>query len=608
MNIIVCIKQVVDTNDIRWTKNNTIDREGVQSVINPCDVLAIETALRLKTNDTKIIVISMGPPQAKEALKTAIAMGCDEAFLLCDKKFSGADTCATSTTLAAAIKHICPNFDLIICGQFAADGDTAQTGPSIAQKLGIEQITYVNEIAIINQIENTISAVRTADEEIEVIESPLPALICVNDCPYNPREILIDGYIKAQDTDITILSADDLSLDRELIGIKGSPTSISKAFRAQSNREKRTIQQGGNNVDLISIIEDEISAVMNQNETEKNSSLDFKRFSTENETKNKILIWGEVNLDGDLINSVFELVSKSNELAQNLENCEISVTTGKKEQEYLEKLSKYGVDELIVLRNDELTKYNTKNYSEAILDYISKEKIDIFLLSATKQGRDLAPFVASALKTGLTADCTDLDISENNQLAATRPTFGGELMATILCKTRPQMATIRAGVFNAVKQIQSVKTRLNVINYELREESKKRIIKTSQIIKNENLLENSKIVLGGGKGLKDKETFNKLRELASLLNARVGASRKAVDAGLALREEQIGQTGITISPDVYIAFGISGAIQHCVGVNAKKIIAINTNTNAPIVENSDVTIISDAKQLINDWIKRLSKN
>ena len=463
MNIIVCIKQVVDTNDIKWTKNNTIDREGAQSIINPCDALAIETALRLKTDDTKITVVSMGPPQAKDALKTAIAMGCDEAFLLCDKKFSGADTYATSTTLATAIKYLCPDFDLIICGQFASDGDTAQTGPSIAQKLGIEQITYVNEVATINQNEKIITVVRSADEEVEVVSSPLPVLICVNDCPYETRNVLIDGYIKAQDTEIKILSADDLNLDKEDVGIKGSPTWVSKAFRAQSKREQRIVKSNEEN-NLISILESEIREIVNQS-TEKNSIVaDYKKIKTQNNIKNKILIWGEVNLNNDLIHSVFELVSKAKELAQSIENCEICViTTGLKVEEYLENLSVYGADELIVLRNEKLSKYNTRNYADVILDYITKEKIDIFLIGATKQGRDLAPYISSSLKTGLTADCTGLEINENGLLAATRPTFGGELMATILCKNKPQMATIRSGVFNVIRQQNQSQVKLNIL-------------------------------------------------------------------------------------------------------------------------------------------------
>lgn len=244
MKIIVCIKQVVDTNDIKWTPNNTIDRENAESIVNPCDMLAIETALRYKEfyPNSTITAISMGPQQAVNALKTAIAMGCDEAFLLCDKKFSGADTVATSRTLSTAIKHICPDFDLIICGQFAADGDTAQTGPSLAQKLGIEQITCTSEPILTTEIpQNAIRVIRKADEAIEVVETPLPALICVGECPYEARDIKINGYIQAQDYEVKVVKADELGLSREEIGIKGSPTWVARAFRAVSMRKNEII-------------------------------------------------------------------------------------------------------------------------------------------------------------------------------------------------------------------------------------------------------------------------------------------------------------------------------------------------------------------------------
>lgn len=606
MKIVVCIKQVVDTNDIKWTKNNTIDRDGAQSIINPCDVLALEAALRLKDEHTKITVITMGPPQAKEALKTALAMGCDEAFLISDKKFSGSDTVATSKTLSTAIKYIQPDFDLIICGQYASDGDTAQTGPSIAQKLDIEQITFVNEIVSIQ--DNKITTQRTADEQIELIQTPLPALICINDCPYEPRHILIDGYIKAQDAEIKTLSAQDLNLSKDETGIKGSPTWVSNAFRATTTRERRIIfPKDITNNSTIEFLQEIINKT-NSSAQKQITSVDIqKQYITDNDKIEQILIWGEVDLENNLIDTVFQLASKANILTQNSNNVKINVvTTGIKTEEYISQLMKYGVDKLITLQNSILNEYNTKNFASAILQYIEHTKPTIFLIGATKQGRDLAPQISSALSTGLTADCTGLKILENNQLAATRPTFGGELMATILCKTKPQMATIRPNVFETI-EISPYTTPQNIVfPVEIKNPSNKKIIKSYPITKNEHSLENAKIVLSGGKGLKNKQTYDKLKELATLLNAQTGASRKAVDANFAAHEEQIGQTGKTISPELYIAFGISGAIQHTVGIqNAKKIIAINTNQNAPITQNADITIVEDAAKIIDEWITYL---
>ena len=179
-------------------------------------------------------------------------------------------------------------------------------------------------------------------------------------------------------------------------------------------------------------------------------------------------------------------------------------------------------------------------------------------------------------------------------------------MATILCKTLPQMATIRPNVFESKKTHQHTTIEEKIIQSTIKKTSTKKIIKKTPLTINKNSIENAKIVLGGGKGLKDKKTFEKLETLAQLLNAKTGATRKAVEAGLAAHEIQIGQTGKTIAPDLYIAFGISGAVQHSVGIeNAKKIIAINTNPNAPITKSADLTIIADAQKIIDEGISKL---
>lgn len=230
MKIVLCIKQVPDSADIKWTENNTLQREGLESVINPFDLYAIETALKLKDKnaDTTITAISMGPPQAQEVLKKAITMGIDEGILVSDKKFSGADTVATSRTLASAVDKI-GKVDLIICGQFATDGDTAQTGPSIAQHLGWAQVTYVKEITKFN--DESVTVKREVEDGIETVNVKLPAVLCMLKCDYEPRRPLIDGFINAHDAEIKTLSINDLELAPEQVGLKGSPTYVSKAFR-----------------------------------------------------------------------------------------------------------------------------------------------------------------------------------------------------------------------------------------------------------------------------------------------------------------------------------------------------------------------------------------
>lgn len=238
MKILVCIKQVPDTTDIKWTENNTIQREGLESILNPYDEFAIQEALNIKSliPNTEITVITMGPLQASEILKRAIAMGCDNAVLLSDKKFSGADTYATAKTISSAIKTNFSDFDLIICGQFAVDGDTAQTGPGIASFLDIPQVTFVKRIK--KYEENALYAQRELEDGIETVKVEFPAMVCMLKGDYDPARPTIKGTIRANKTEIKILGVDDIGLTSDEVGIKGSPTYVSKAFRPEHNRGK----------------------------------------------------------------------------------------------------------------------------------------------------------------------------------------------------------------------------------------------------------------------------------------------------------------------------------------------------------------------------------
>ena len=231
MKIVLCIKQVPDTSDIKWTENNTIQREGLESIINPYDVYAIEAALKLKRSydNIKITALTMGPFQAADMLKKTLATGVDEGILLSDRKFAAADTYATGKTIGTAIKEKLSNFDLIICGQFAIDGDTAQTGPSIANTLSIPQVTFVQEI--LSYDDGTITVRRELDDGTEIIRVKLPALICVLKDYFEPTRAKINGIKKAINAEIKTYGFEDLGLSAEEVGLKGSPTYVSKAFR-----------------------------------------------------------------------------------------------------------------------------------------------------------------------------------------------------------------------------------------------------------------------------------------------------------------------------------------------------------------------------------------
>src|SRR3989338_5448279 len=228
MNIIVCIKQVPDTAEVRINpETNTLVREGVPSIVNPFDENAVEAALKLKeTHGGKITVITMGPPQAAEALKICIAMGADEVFLVSDRAFAGSDTWATSYTLSRAIKKI-GDFDLILCGKQAIDGDTAQVGPGIAEWLGIPQVTFAIKIEISNKIARV---ERLLEENNEVVTCPLPAVITVVKQINEPRLPSLKGMMRAKKAEVKTLSAQAIGAKEKNTGLKGSPTQVVKIF------------------------------------------------------------------------------------------------------------------------------------------------------------------------------------------------------------------------------------------------------------------------------------------------------------------------------------------------------------------------------------------
>lgn len=229
MNIIVCIKQVPETTQVQIDpKTNTLIREGVQSIINPFDMYAIEEGVRLKEKfGGKVTVVTMGPPQAEAALKEAISLGCDEAVLVSDRAFAGSDTLATSYTLAMTIKKI-KDFDIIICGKQASDGDTAQVGPGISAHLDIPQITYVKKIEEIK--DNVMKVERMTEEGFEILTSPLPCLITVVKEINEPRIPSLKGMMKAKKAIITVWKVVDIEFEEERLGLNGSPTQVVKIF------------------------------------------------------------------------------------------------------------------------------------------------------------------------------------------------------------------------------------------------------------------------------------------------------------------------------------------------------------------------------------------
>ncbi len=313
--------------------------------------------------------------------------------------------------------------------------------------------------------------------------------------------------------------------------------------------------------------------------------------------------------DNKLMPVVIELLGEAKRLA-NLIGCNVAaVLCGHHIEPLVNELLGYGLDKVYFADAPELKNYTTDAYTKVIYQAVMDYKPEIFLMGATHIGRDLGPSIAVKCGTGLTADCTKLEIdSIDKKLLQTRPAFGGNLMATIICENnRPQMATVRPGIMEKTEYVSNAKGEKIELKAEFDEgELREKVLRIVKSMKETVSLTDAKIVVSGGRGLGNSEGFKLIQELADRLGGVVGASRAAVDSGWISHSHQVGQTGTTVKPDIYIACGISGAIQHMAGMQESKcIIAINKNENASIFEIADYGIVGDLYKVIPAIINSL---
>ncbi len=318
-------------------------------------------------------------------------------------------------------------------------------------------------------------------------------------------------------------------------------------------------------------------------------------------------------VDNEISSIAFELLGKAKDLAKDLDTDVTAVLIGSGVKGLADQLAEYGADKVIVVDDPELKDYRTEPYAHALASVINEYKPEIMLVGATAIGRDLGPRVSARVATGLTADCTVLEIGDfplqavpgqeqlHNQLLMTRPAFGGNTIATIACPyNRPQMATVRAGVMQKIDPIKGAKA--NVVEFNPGFTPDNKYVEILDIVKSvaETVdIMDAKILVSGGRGVGSPENFKILEDLAEVLGGTVSCSRAVVDSGWKPKDLQVGQTGKTVRPNVYFAIGISGAIQHVAGMEESDIIvAINKDADAPIFDVADYGVVGDLNKIV----------
>ena len=598
MKIAVCVKYVPVVSRIQFDyENKVIQREGVPSEINPFDLLGINMAVDLKDGDTdSVIALSMGPPNAAEGLTQCYALGADRAVLLSDRALAGSDTLATAQALSLALQ--CESPDLIVCGRNSSDAETGQVGPEVAELMGLPHVSNVRKLAI-DRAANRITVERATDEGYQVLECVLPAVVCVTEGAGQERYPGREEMAEAETRTVEQLTCADLTDDLSLFGLEGSPTWV---------EDIRLVEPDRLGVVIRDETPEEAARQIAEHLRERLASLaaDAGQDSDDAELPHHDggdrPIWVVAELSSDGVRQVtLEMLGKARALTPITQSEVVAVvisdSIGEPAQQMniLRQLVKGGADRVLTLDTTGLGPICGRGVADSLSDAIAAAPPYAVLFAATADGRDLAARIAARLRLGLTGDAIDLEINDAGQLVQLKPALGGNVVAPILSKTLPNLVTLRPGVLTpATPESRAREARVDAIPPATLSGADVTLL-SEHFSEEHGALEltSAEVVVGVGMGVTE-EGVSTAQQLASSIGASICTTRNVVHSGWLPHHIQVGISGRTIAPQVYLAVGIRGAFNHTVGIQkAGVILAINRNHRAAIFRAADYGIVGD---------------
>lgn len=607
MKIAVCVKYVPVVSRIQFDyERKTIIREGVPSEINPFDLLGLVRAVQLKSGpNDEVVVISMGPPNAKEGLTQCLALGADRAVLISDRALAGSDTLATARALALALDREKP--DLIICGRNSADAETGQVGPEIAELMNLPHVSQVRKLDL--EADNiSILAERVTDEGYQVIRCPLPALACVTEgiAPETyPGKEELD---RAQEMTVEELNCAQLSPDPSQFGAEGSPTYVQDIRLVEPDRLGMIIEADSPEASasqIADLLRERLSEIDRGDGLPNNPSSAASVRYADNRSQS-IWVVAETS-QGGLRRVTLEMLGKARELTANTKSEVAAVLLGEPQNWLISELAAQGADRVLTLDNTSVGPVYSVAVAHALAEAIRAAEPYAVLFAATADGRDLASRIASRLSLGLTGDAIDLEIDDEGRLVQMKPALGGNVLAPILSKTLPNLATMRPGLLTPQDPEPHAKATVEVLDVPAFSGNDIQLVE-EQLQEDPGgiALSQAPVVMGVGMGIGGPENLPKMYDLAEVIGARIATTRNAVHSGWLDHQVQVGISGRTIAPKVYLAVGIRGAFNHTVGIQkAGVIIAINQNRRAAIFKAADYGIIGDWEEYLPPLIEAL---
>ena len=593
MKIAVCVKFVPVVSRIEFDyENKVIQREGVPSEINPFDLLGINMAVDLKDSpDDTVVALSMGPPNAAEGLTQCYALGADRGILLSDRALAGSDTLATAQALALALQRESP--DLIVCGRNSSDAETGQVGPEVAELMGLPHISNVRKLDV-DRAGNRIFAERATDEGYQVIECPLPAVVCVTEGAGQERYPGREEMTEAQERSIEQLTCADLTDDLSLFGLDGSPTWVEDIRLVEPDRlavviRDETPEDAARQV--ADMLGDRLATLSAGADSGSNNDA-LPRYAGGDRG-----IWVVAELAADGVRQVtLEMLGKARALTPitRSEVVAVVIQDGQPSSDVTTSLAEGGADRILTLDTTDLGILSGRGVSRALSDATGEQPPYAILFAATADGRDLAARIAARRRLGLTGDAIDLEINDAGQLVQLKPALGGNVVAPILSKTLPNLVTLRPGVLSPGQREPGATAVVDAILASPGDEVDVTLV-SEHVSEEHGALEltSAEVVVGLGMGI-GEENVAAAQQLASSIGASICTTRNVVHSGWLPHHIQVGISGRTIAPQVYLAVGIRGAFNHTVGIQkAGVILAINRNHRAAIFRAADYGIVGD---------------
>jgi len=605
MNIVVCIKQVPEVAEIKFNpETKTIVREGVPNVVNPFDRRALAEAIRLRdASGGEVIVMTMGPAQARDALVECLGAGADRAIHLVDKAFAGSDTLATARALAITLRR--EPYDIIFCGKYSVDAETGQVGPELAEMLDIPQVTGATRLDLSDD-RRRLTVERETDDGFETIECALPVLLTAAERLIRPIKVKEPQLEAGRTKPIAEVSASDLCDDAGIFGVAGSPTSVTEIRSLARSRRVEMIEGVDANEKAARLIEALKARDALKSRAEPRSAATAPESKLDAASEREVWAVAEL-MDGELRRVSFELLGKGIELSAKLDARLAAFIVGTNASGQVQALVAHGADRVYLAEDERLDRYETSTQTAVLSNALRRYTPVVVLIPSTSNGRDLAPRVAARLEVGLTADCIDLEISDRGQLIQHKPAFGGNIVALIHSRTIPQIATVKPGMLRAVAPNKSRVGEVIQLTDPLVEDSRSRIVAVRKEVSLAVAeLDEAERVICVGTGIGGPENLPAMEALARALGAQIGATRRVVDQGWLPRHQQIGLTGKVVAPQLYIGIGVRGALNHTIGIQqAHTIVAINSDRNAEIFQTTDIGIVEDWQKIVPILTTRL---